>query len=63
MIVFMGHFSNTDLGASVASSSSEYCEAQCWEKDKRSYPDFVFESATQYITEQKNNPKKYYDGL
>lgn len=51
MIVFMGHFSNTDLGASVASSSSEYCEAQCWETEKRNYPD------SQYITEQKNkNP-------
>lgn len=60
MIVFMRHFSNTDLGASVASSSSEYCEAQCWETDKRSYPDLIFESVTQYITEQKKNPEKIW---
>lgn len=62
MIVFMGHFSNTDLGASVASSSSEYCEAQCWETDKRSYPDLVFECYSIYNWRKKKTLRKY-DGL
>lgn len=59
MITSMRHFYNTDLGASVASSSSEYCEAQCYKTDKRRYPDPVSESGIQYVTEQKKL-RNYY---
>lgn len=57
---------NTDLGASVASSSSEYWEAQCLKKKNRPKKLLSLQIDFLYITKQsrqKNNRKKHVDLL
>lgn len=47
--------SNTDFGASVASSSSEYCEAQCWGTEKLCYPEAQTEKSSAWLCAKKTN--------
>lgn len=44
----------TNFGASVASSSSEYCEAQCWEKTRQFFLSKCYKKKDDILSQHHN---------